>query len=144
MIKITNQESGKEIEVSEAEFMKMLSKNGGIQQVVTDRDGNKRISDIWGNMSGIQNGLDRSVNVFCTMADLIPFISYCLESAGENWSEQHEEPTEPEAGYIMTVDLTDNPVTIVITRTLEQVEFVEYIRDERKTLSDSNKMNYKK
>ena len=64
---VTNPETEETKEISMEEFMEKVSKGEspiGIQQIVTDKDGNKHVTDIYGNMSGMDDGLDRSVNIF--------------------------------------------------------------------------------
>lgn len=134
---MTNPETGETKEVSMEEFMKMVSKGGGsvgIQQVVTDKDGNKHVTDIYGNISGMNDGLDRSVNVFCHMSDLSPFVLRLIDGVDE----VEEEDNPDEKGFVMNVDLMDTAATIVITKAETKCTAELFTRDERKSNSPIN------
>ena len=134
---MTNPETGETKEISMEEFMKMVSQGGGsvgIQQVVTDKDGNKHVTDIYGNMSGMNDGLDRSVNVFCNMSDLSPFIVRLINGVDE----VEENGNADEKGFVMNVDLMDTAATIVITKTAAKCTAELFRRDERKSNSPIN------
>lgn len=134
---VTNPETGETKEISMEEFMEVMRKGGGsmgIQQIVTDRDGNKHVTDIYGNMSGVNDGLDRSVNVFCHMSDLSPFVVRLINDVDE----VEEDNNPDEKGFVMTVDLMDTAATIVITRNETKCTAELFSRDERKSNSPSN------
>ncbi len=134
---VTNPETGETREISMEEFMEVVRKGGGsfgVQQIVTDRDGNKHVTDIYGNMSGVNDGLDRSVNVFCHMSDLSPFVVRLINDVDE----VEEDNNPDEKGFVMTVDLMDTAATIVITRTETKCTAELFSRDERKSNSPSN------
>ena len=140
---MTNPETGETKEISMEEFMKMVSQGGGsvgIQQVVTDKDGNKHVTDIYGNMSGMNDGLDRSVNIFCDKKAFNAFIYAAImdikKANEEDYAETADEGYDPnDKNYVMTVDFTDSAMTCVLTCTDEKVELCFYTRDERKSNS---------
>lgn len=140
---MTNPETGETKEISMEEFMKMVSQGGGsvgIQQVVTDKDGNKHVTDIYGNMSGMNDGLDRSVNIFCDKEAFNAFIYAAImdikKANEEDYDETADEGYDPnDKNYVMTVDFTDSAMTCVLTYTDEKVELCFYTRDERKSNS---------
>ena len=134
---MTNPETGETKEVSMEEFMEMVRKGGGsfgVQQIVTDRNGNKHVTDVYGNMSGANDGLDRSVNVFCNMSDISPFVVRLINGVDE----VEEENNPDEKGFVMTVDFIDNATTIVIAKTGTKCKAELFSRDERKSNSPSN------
>lgn len=137
MVKEINPETGETREISMEEFMEVVGEGGGsfgVQQIVTDRDGNKHVTDIYGNMSGVNDGLDRSVNVFCNMSDLNSFVFRLINDVDE--VEKDNNPDEK--GFVMTVDLMDTAATIVITKTETKCTAELFSRDESKSNSPSN------
>ena len=93
---ITNQETGEKKEISMEEFMEILSKgNGGLQQIVTDANGNKTVTDIYGNISGVSDGMDRSLNIFIHSDVISSFVKEAL-AAAEDEEDQSEQGDEQE------------------------------------------------
>lgn len=136
MPKMTDQQTGETKEISMEEFMEIVRQSGGkgsLQQIVTDANGNKTVTDIYGNMSGKKDGMDRSLNVFIHSDLLLPFADAAMK---ESESEEPE-PDDPDAkqykGFVMTVDYTDEAITWVLTSTDDSVKLCAYSRDERKT-----------
>ena len=132
--------TGEEKEVSMEEFMEIMRKGGnnlgGIQQIVKDAAGNEIVTDIYGNVSGIKDGLDRSLNVFICSSDL----SLLIQKAMDSLIKHEPDPEDPEAakykGYVMTVDYLDKAITWVMTVTEEEVTLGLYDRDDRKSNTD--------
>ena len=138
---VTNPETGETKEISMEEFMKRVGEGDGpigIQQIVTDKEGNKHVTDIYGNMSGMDDGLDRSVNIFCDKEALNAFtyvaIAELKEVTSEDYDENADEGYDPnDQKFVMTIDFTDSTTTCVYTCTEEKVEICFYVRDERKS-----------
>jgi TPR repeat protein len=118
------------------EKLQKLLKNGGkltgIQQIVTNANGEQYVSTVYGSVS---DGLDHSLNVFISSDDIVPFIKSGLNDEDKEGEEEEkkEEKYQDTDGYVMTVDWTDQAVTSVMTVTQEQVQLTLYVRDDRRT-----------
>ena len=124
--------TGEKQEVSMEEFMRAIRESNGtvgIQQVVTDASGKETVTDVYGNMSGANDGLDRSVNVFVDNDSVISFI----KSAFDGSIPEPEDDEKKFKGYVMTVDILDQAITWVMTNTEEKVALSAFVRDERKS-----------
>ena len=136
---MTDSKTGETKEVSMEELMKMLRESGGdfaIQQVVTDQDGNQQVTDVYGNISGQDDGLDRSVNVFIKLDDTPFFAGIFLR----NSPDYPQEPKSEGKGWVTTIDFLDHAVTFVLTgnKEKEKLEAKLFMRDERKSNLPSN------
>lgn len=133
---MTNPETGETKEISMEEFMKMMrSGNGSIQQVVKHADGTVTSSLIYGNNIG--DGVDRSLNIFGTMGDVLFYAvlkARKIKEADEN-AEKLFFIDNSDADYEVTIDDTQAPMMHIITCTKEKVRVARYIRDERKSVS---------
>ena len=133
---MTNPETGETKEISMEEFMKMMrSGNGSIQQVVRHADGTVTSSLIYGNNIG--DGVDRSLNIFGTMGDVLFYAvlkARKIKEADEN-AEKLFFIDNSDADYEVTIDDTQAPMMHIITCTKEKVRVARYIRDERKSVS---------
>lgn len=129
--------TGETKEISMEEFMSAM-RNGQITvcQEIHRADGSVTVSPIYGNEIG--DGVDRSVNIFGTLEDVISVLGEraCkILDANENATKPFSMDNAG-ADYEVTVDNTKWPVTYVITCTKKTVKVSCYIRDERKSLGN--------
>ena len=132
---MTNQETGETKEISMEELMEMLrSGKGSVRQEVHHADGSVTSSVIFGNDVG--DGVDRSVNLFGTMNDiLMPAIVRARKiKEADPDAEKLFSLDNTGADYEVTVDDTATPVMHIVLCTNDKVTIRRYIRDERKTV----------
>ena len=119
--------------ISTEELIKSISESGGdfgIQQVVTDADGNKHVTDIYGNYIGDNEEIKQTINVFLDYST-ISKLAVAEVKALSDGSDQNSE-----ARYRFSIDIIDEaPHTIVCTSDSKGRKVCTYIRDERRTNS---------
>lgn len=119
--------------ISKEELIKSISESGGnfgIQQVVTDADGNRHVTDIYGNYTGDNEEIKQTINVFLDYST-VPKLAVAELSA-------LSEGIEPikDAKFRLSVDVIDEaPLTIVCTNDSKGISVCAYIRDDKRTNS---------
>lgn len=140
MIKQINNITGEEIEISEEEFMEMLSSGevtlSGIQQVVTNADGEQRTNQLYGTDMLNDDRWDRSVNIFgATSAvfrlGLLKARKVKEENVDEEYIFQMDNSVQ---NYEIVVDDMELPNMHILKFTEEGVQIASYIRDEQKSV----------
>ena len=107
--------TGERTEVSMEEFMEAMRQADGqvsIQQIVTKADGSKRVTDIYGNASGMEDGLDRSLTVFTDGDTVQAFMAKAL--SGQKEPEPKPQDYGGYKGFVMTVEYLDQALTAVL------------------------------
>ena len=127
---------GVEREVSLEELKDMLADGElvGIQKISTDQNGNQTVTDVYGNQSETNDGLDRSINAFCSSKDLAAFAKLFLFGKIKQSGDPSDEPENVHKGFIETIDFTDAPTTIKLTidKTIQKVTLRMFARDIQK------------
>ena len=135
MPKMTNVETGEEVEISMEELLEALENGtGGIQQIVTRADGTKQVTNMMGNIPGQDDGYDHTLIVYMKMADLGVFTKMLTD--GKIDTEDIEDPCDMDDGFIMTVDFTDMAATSILKKGEGRLSLESYVRDDRRTYSN--------
>jgi len=135
MPKMTNVETGEEVEISMEELLEALENGtGGIQQVVTRADGTKQVTNMMGNIPGQDDGYDHTLIVYMKMSDIGVFTRMLTD--GKIDTDDIEDPCEMDDGFIMTVDFTDNAATSILKKGEGKISLESYVRDDRRTYSN--------
>ncbi len=132
---MTNPETGETKEISMEEFMEAM--RGGkisVRQEVHHADGSVTSSMIFGNDVG--DGVDRSVNIFGTMHDVLKPVILNAQKIKEADKDAKKIFFMDNSGadYEITIDDTSSPMMHIVTCTKETVHVASYIRDERKSV----------
>ncbi len=129
---MTNPETGETKEISMEEFMKAMQDGEvTVRQEVHHADGTVTSSAIFGNNIG--DGVDRSLNVFGAMEDVLYPVIYGAKKS-ENGKEISFCADNSDVDYEVTVDDTQIAMMHVIRCTKKDVTVARYVRDERKTV----------
>ena len=138
-MKVTNTETGEEVELSKDEIMKSLqSDQGFIKQIVTMPDGTKKEMAIWGGYR--LDGYDRTLNIFVKHDDVSRILETMVEELNKYEADGVEEPKDPcaiEKGYQVSVDYMDAAVTMILRVGKGNVSLDSFVRDERKSMQDT-------
>ena len=109
-------------------------KISSIQQEVHHADGSVTRTMTYGNDA--EDGIDRSVNVFGTIGDIVKIIALGAKKA--NNSDQDTDGLlfmdNAGADYEVTIDDTEVPFMHIVTCTKEKICVKRYLRDERKSI----------
>lgn len=125
---MTDPVTGERKEISMEEFREAMrgGRLTGIQQVVTDAQGNQRVTDIYGNMPGSSDGFERSANIFMNLTDIGVFLTAALE--GNSYGLDPNRKTDD--NIEMLVELMDHPMSYKLTKTLSFAKLERSVRDE--------------
>lgn len=134
---MTNPKTGEKKEISMEEFMKMMQDGEfSVRQEVHHADGSVTSSMIYGN--DLSDGIDRSVNIFGTMADVIKPALVRARKIKETSEDENNLffMDNKDADYEVTIDDTESPLMHIVTITETNICVKRYIRDERKSVGE--------
>ena len=128
---MTDPNTGERKEISMEEFREAVrgGRLTGVQQIVTDANGNQRVTDIYGNMPGSADDFDRSANIFMNLSDIGVFLTAAIE--GDSYGLDPNRKTDD--NIEMLVELMDHPMSYRLTRTLQEIKLEQSVRDEMRS-----------